>query len=218
MLGDPFFEFLRDAQDDLIRDAQQHVLLTLYVVLTAAVIGIAVAVFTYRSDFWSSLGISGAAVAFTIPSLALFGILAPILGFGLSTVFPALVMYSLMPMIRNGVVGLRGVDPVLLDAARGMGMNRWRVLVRIELPLAWPVILTGIRVSTQLAVGLVAIAAFLNGPGLGSEIWSAMSNRGSYNTYNYALGWSLAIAVVAILFDLVLFVVRRLTTPRGIRV
>jgi osmoprotectant transport system permease protein len=218
MLGDPFFDFLSENQDDLMFDLQQHAILTVYVVLTAAVIGTIIAILTYRSYVWSSFGIGAASVAFTIPSLALFGILAPYLGFGLSTVFPALVMYALMPMIRNGVVGLRGVDPVLLDAARGMGMNRWRVLLRIELPLAWPVILAGIRISAQLSVGLVAIAAFLQGPGLGGPIFDAMSNLGSYNTYNTALAGTLFIAVLAILFDLALYVVRRLTTPRGIRV
>lgn len=218
MLGDPFFDFLSENQDDLIFDAQQHAVLTVYVVITAAVLGTLIAVFTYRSISWSVSSIAIAAVAFTIPALALFGIFAPYLGFGLRTVFPALVMYSLLPMIRNGIVGLRGVDPVLLDAARGMGMNRWRVLLRIELPLAWPVILAGIRVSTQLAIGLTAIGAFLQGPGLGGGIFDAMSNLGSYNTYNLALAWTLGVAALAILFDLALYIVRRFTTPRGIRV
>jgi osmoprotectant transport system permease protein len=218
MIGDPFFDFLSENQDDLLFELQQHAVLTIYVVITAAILGTLIAVLTYRSNFWSTSSISTAAVAFTIPSLALFGIVVPYLGFGLRTAFPVLVMYSLLPMIRNGIVGLRGVDPVLLDSARGMGMNRWRVLLRIELPLAWPVILAGVRVSTQLAVGLVAIGAIVQAPGLGGPIFDAMSNLGSYNTYNLALAATLGIAILAILFDLALYVVRRLTTPRGIRV
>jgi osmoprotectant transport system permease protein len=218
MDGLPFWDWVQEYQDDLIFETQRHAILTLYVVLTAAVLGTLIAVATYRSSGWSMFGISVAAVGFTIPSLALFGILVPILGFGLNTIYPALVMYSVLPMIRNGVVGLRSVDPVLLDAARGMGMSRRHILMRIELPLAWPVILAGIRVSTQLAVGLVAIAAFLSGPGLGKFIFHALTAIGSVNTFNEAVAATALVAILAIVFDLALLVVRRLTTPRGIRV
>jgi osmoprotectant transport system permease protein len=217
MDGLPFLDYLQEYQSDLVFETQRHAILTLYVVLTAAALGTLIAVFTYRSSARSQFGISAAAVGFTIPSLALFGLLVPILGFGLNTIFPALVMYSLLPTIRNGVVGLRNVDPVLLDAARGMGMSRRHILFRIELPLAWPVILAGIRVSTQLAVGLVAIAAFLNGPGLGKFIFHALSALGSVNTYNEAMAATILVALLAVVFDLALLVVRRLTTPRGIR-
>lgn len=217
MEGLPFLDYVQEYQSDLVFETERHAILTIYVVITAAIIGTVIAVLTYRSAGLSQLGISAAAVGFTIPSLALFGLLVPILGFGLSTIFPALVMYSLLPTIRNGVVGLRGVDPVLLDAARGMGMNRWRILWRIELPLAWPVILAGIRVSTQLAVGLVAIGAFLSGPGLGVFIFHSLSALGSVNTFNEAVAATILVAMLAIAFDIVLLAVRRFTTPRGIR-
>jgi osmoprotectant transport system permease protein len=218
MDGLPFLEYLQEYQSDLVFETERHAILTLYVVLTAAILGTLIAVVTYRSSGLSQFGISAAAVGFTIPSLALFGLLVPVLGFGLNTIFPALVMYSLLPTIRNGVVGLRSVDPVMLDAARGMGMSRWHTLIRIELPLAWPVILAGIRVSTQLAVGLVAIAAFLSGPGLGTFIFHALSALGSVNTFNEALAATILVALLALVFDGALLIVRRLTTPRGIRV
>lgn len=218
MDGLPFLEYLQEYQEDLIFETQRHAILAVYVVLTAAVLGTLVAILTYRSSGWSQFGISAAAIGFTIPSLALFGLLVPVLGFGLNTIIPALVMYSMLPMIRNGVVGLRSVDPVLIDSARGMGMGRWHILLRIELPLAWPVILAGIRVSTQLAIGLIAIAAFLSGPGLGRFIFHALSALGSVNTFNEAVAATILVAVLAIVFDLALLVVRRITTPRGIRV
>jgi osmoprotectant transport system permease protein len=218
MDGLPFLDYLQEYQSDLVFETERHAILTLYVVVTAAILGTLIAVVTYRSSGLSQFGISAAAVGFTIPSLALFGLLVPVLGFGLNTIYPALVMYSLLPTIRNGVVGLRSVDPVMIDAARGMGMNRWRILLRIELPLAWPVILAGIRVSTQLAVGLVAIAAFLSGPGLGTFIFHALSALGSVNTYNEAMAATILVALLALVFDGVLLIVRRLTTPRGIRV
>jgi osmoprotectant transport system permease protein len=218
MEGLPFLDYLQEYQSDLVFETERHAILTLYVVVTAAILGTLIAVVTYRSAGLSQFGISAAAVGFTIPSLALFGLLVPVLGFGLNTIYPALVMYALLPTIRNGVVGLRSVDPVMIDAARGMGMSRWHILVRIELPLAWPVILAGIRVSTQLAVGLVAISAFLSGPGLGTFIFHALSALGSVNTYNEAMAATILVALLALVFDGALLIVRRLTTPRGIRV
>ncbi|HYJ68578.1 MAG TPA: ABC transporter permease [Nocardioidaceae bacterium] len=217
MDGLPFLEYVQEYQSDFIFETERHAILTLYVVVTAAILGTLIAMLTYRSSAGSQFGISAAAVGFTIPSLALFGLLVPVLGFGLNTIFPALVMYSLLPTIRNGVVGLRSVDPVMIDAARGMGMSRRHILLRIELPLAWPVILAGIRVSTQLAVGLVAIAAFLSGPGLGTFIFHALTAIGSVNTFNEAVAATILVALLAIVFDFLLLIVRRLTTPRGLR-
>ena len=83
----------------------------------------------------------------------------------------ALTLYGLLPIVRNSIVGLRGVDPALVDAATGIGMSRLPRLLRVELPLAWPPILTGIRVSTQMLMGIAAIAAYASGPGLGNEIF-----------------------------------------------
>ena len=83
----------------------------------------------------------------------------------------ALVMYSLLPIVANTIVGLREVDPAIVESAQGMGMSRAQRLLRIELPLAWPVILTGMRVSTLIALGIAAIGAYINGPGLGNDIF-----------------------------------------------
>ena len=84
----------------------------------------------------------------------------------------ALVMYSLLPIVGNTIVGLREVDPAIVESAQGMGMSRGQRLWRIELPLAWPVILTGMRVSTLITLGIAAIGAYINGPGLGNEIFA----------------------------------------------
>lgn len=218
MDGLPFFEYLREYQSDLIFETYRHAVLAFQVVLVAGAIGFLLALAVYRSRWARTLLISVAVIAFTIPSLALMGVLQPFFGLGLATVFPALILYALLPVIRNSIVGLRGVDATLIDAATGMGMSRSRILFRIELPLAWPVMLTGLRVSTQLTLGIVAIAAFFAGPGLGTLIFSALSNLGSVNTFNEALAGTLLVALLALLFDLAFVVVRRLTTPRGIRV
>jgi osmoprotectant transport system permease protein len=152
----------------------------------------------------------------TIPSFALFGLLVPLLGLGWPPTVFALVMYALLPIVRNTVVGLRSVDPAIAESAQGMGMSRRERLLRIEMPLAWPVILTGMRVSTLIIVGITAVAAFVNGPGLGSDIFSGISRIGSAVALNQVLGAVLGIVVLAILYDGLFAVLGRLTTSRGL--
>jgi osmoprotectant transport system permease protein len=215
--GLPFREWVEAYQDDLIFYTRQHALLALYCVLAAAVIAVVLAMLVYRSQRLSGLAINAVSVGFTLPSIALFGILIPFLGRNLATVFPVVVLYSLLPALRNAIVGLQSVDPAMLDAARGMGMSRFRMLWQIELPLAWPVILAGLRVSAQLAVGIVAIGAIVYDVGLGQYAFSALANLGSANTANEALACVLFVAAIGIAFDLAFVLVRRFTTPRGIR-
>jgi osmoprotectant transport system permease protein len=116
------------------------------------------------------------------------------------------------------VVGLQGVDPTLLESARGMGMGELAVTARIRLPLAWPVILAGIRTSLQMSMGIAAIAAYAIGPGLGNYIFTGLAQIGGKNAVNYALVGTLGIVVLALLLDLVLLFIGRVTTSKGIRV
>ena len=125
----------------------------------------------------------------------------------------ALVMYALLPIVRNTIVGLRGVDPAVVEAGRGIGMSSRRVMLRVQLPLAWPVILAGIRVSTQMIIGIAAIAAYVAGPGLGNQIFDGLSRLGSVNSLNATLAGTLGVVVLALAFDLFYLVIRLLTTP-----
>lgn len=212
--GLSFRQWIDAYQDDLIFYTRQHALLSFYCVLAAAVLAVLLAVLVYRSSRLSGLAINAVSVGFTLPSIALFGILIPVLGRNIASVFPVVVLYSLLPALRNAIVGLQSVDPAMLDAARGMGMSRFRMLWQIELPLAWPVILAGLRVSAQLAVGIVAIGAIVYDVGLGQYAFSALANLGSANTANEALACVLFVAAI----DLAFMLVRRFTTPRGLRV
>lgn len=217
MGGLSFSEYVSQHQDDIIFDTEQHAMLALYCILLATLVGVLIAVATYRWKSIGSLTISTTSVAFTLPSVALFGFLVSLVGANLAAVFPPLVLYALLPIVRNGIVGLQSADPNVLDAARGMGVGRFRMLWQIELPIAWPVILAGIRVSAQLTVGIVAIAAFVYPIGLGQYAYSALDNLGSVNTKNQALVCVLFVAVIALLFDAAFIVIRTLTTPRGNR-
>jgi osmoprotectant transport system permease protein len=215
--GLSFSEYLSQNRDEIIFRTQQHALLSFYCVLLAAVLGLLIAVAVYRSRVRTNITISTAAVVFTLPSVALFGFLVSVVGYGLISVIPVVVGYAMLPIVRNGIVGLQSADPAVLDAARGMGVGSFRMLWQVRMPIAWPVLLAGIRVSAQLCVGVVAISAFVVKLGLGQYGYSALDNLGSVNTKNQALVCVLFVILVALLFDAVFVVIRRFTTPRGSR-
>lgn len=218
MGGLPFWEYVSQYRSDLIADTQAHLLVSIYVIITAAALGLLIAVLSYRSSIGSSLVVGSSSVFFTLPSIALFGLMVPILGLGLKTAFPVLVLYALLPIIRNAIVGLQSVDDQMVDAAKGIGMSRFRILWQVELPIAWPVIMTGVRVAAQLTVGLVVIGSFVLAPGLGKPIINSLSGLGSANTLNQAISATILVLLLALVIDLVFVFIRRITTPRGLRV
>ena len=214
-----FWTYLDFARDDVIELTIDHALVVIIAVALATVIGVVLGVLTYRTDRPRELVLAVTGTFLTIPSLALFGlfIAIPMLGLGGRSVVVGLVMYGLLPIVRNTIVGLREVDPAIVESAQGMGMARTERLWRIELPLAWPVILTGMRVSTLVLIGIAAIGAYINGPGLGELIFSGLARIGSATALNQVLAGILGIMVLAVLFDLVYVVIFRFTTSKGIR-
>jgi osmoprotectant transport system permease protein len=141
----------------------------------------------------------------TIPSVALYGLMMPILalvgrGIGMVPAMIALFLYSQLPMLRNTIVGLRNVDPAIVDAARGMGMTRPRLLFTVRLPLAFPLIMAGIRSSAVMGVGVAAIAAYIGAGGLGTYIMLGISNSNRELILTGAVGTT----VMALVLDLAL--------------
>ncbi|EGD56238.1 ABC quaternary amine transporter, permease component [Gordonia neofelifaecis NRRL B-59395] len=185
--------------------------------LLATIIGVGVGIFVYRSPGGSAIATALSSTILTIPSFALLGLLIPIVGLGVPPTVIALTMYSLLPIVRNTIVGLSAVDPAVTDAAKGIGMSRFRVLAQVELPLAWPSILTGMRVATQMAMGILAIAAYAKGPGLGNLIFSGLSRVGSPTAIPQALTGTVLIVILALILDGIYVVIGRLTTSKGIR-
>jgi osmoprotectant transport system permease protein len=212
-----FWQYLGNRHQQLLTDAYQHASAVFQCMVVATVIGVVIGCLTYRSELAGNLAISSTAAILTIPSLALIGLLIPVLGLGVPPTVTSLVLYGLLPIVRNSIVGLHGVDPALVDAAKGIGMSRAGRLLRVELPLAWPPILTGIRVSTQMLMGIAAIAAYASGPGLGNEIFRGIASLGSANALNQVLAGTVGIVILALLFDAAYVLVGRLTIPRGIR-
>lgn len=209
--------YISQRQDTLLTDFVQHALVVALALAIATVLGVGIGLLTWRRPFARSVAIAGAGTMLTIPSFALLGLLIPLLGLGWTPTVVALVLYSLLPIVRNTIVGLKEVDPALVEAGRGVGMSSARVLRTIQLPLAWPVILTGIRVSAQLVIGIAAIAAYVAGPGLGNPIFDGLARLGAKNAIDAAIVGTVGVVVLALLFDLFFVVVRRVTTSRGLR-
>jgi osmoprotectant transport system permease protein len=213
-----FVEFVRDRWSVLSFLAYQHMSLVVQTLVLATVGAVLVGVLIYRSRWGMALGDSLTSVGLTIPSYALLGVLVGIVGIGVLPSVIMLAFFGFFPILRNVLVGLTGVDKTLVESARGMGMSRLATLVRLELPLAWPVIMTGVRVSAQMLMGIAAIAAYALGPGLGGYIFSGISRTGGANATNSIVAGTVGILILAIILDTVLNIITRLTTPRGIRV
>ncbi len=212
-----FLDYLGSEWQHLIELSIDHAEIVAISVLIATVVGMALGVLTYRTQRPRELALAVTGTFLTIPSLALFGIFLVWFGLGATSVVIALVMYGLLPIVRNTVVGLREVDAAVVESAQGMGMNRHQRLLRIELPLAWPVILAGMRVSTLILLGIAAIGAYINGPGLGNDIFLGLARVGTPDAVDLILGGMLGVMVLAIVFDLLYVLIARLTMSRGLR-
>jgi len=212
-----FFTYVYDRLDELVPLGVEHIRVVLVSITISTVIGVTVGLTSYRNVRARTLAVSVTGVFLTIPSFALFGLMISIVGLGFKPTVIALVMYGLLPIVRNTIAGLREVDPAIVESAKGMGLNSVQRLRSVELPLAWPVILTGVRVSTQLQVGVAAIAVIVRGPGLGEPIFTGLGRIGGANATNQILSGIVGVILVALVFDLFYNLLYRLTTNRGIR-
>lgn len=212
-----FTEYLTQRWHDLAVMTIQHAEVVLIAVAIAAVIGIGIGAAVEGHPRAGRVALTLTGTMLTIPSFALFGLLIPLLGLGAAPTITALALYAVFPILRNTVTGLQSVPASVEDAALGMGLGRWQRLLRVRLPLAWPIILTGIRVSTIMIVAIAAIAAAVDGPGLGQVIFNGLARIGGANALNDALAGTLGVAVLALVLELFFVVVSRLTISRGIR-
>jgi osmoprotectant transport system permease protein len=210
-------QFLLKRRSDMLELGLEHVVIVGVSVLLSSVIGIALGVATYRTGRPREIVLAVTSSFLTIPSFALFILLIGPLGIGATPVVVALTMYGLLPIVRNTITGLREVDPAIVESAQGMGMSRAQRLLRIELPMAWPVIITGIRVTTLILVGIATIGAIVDGPGYGDLIFGGLARVGSPVAVNLVLAGMIGVIVVAILFDGAFNLLGKLTTSRGMK-
>jgi osmoprotectant transport system permease protein len=214
MLGN----FVHDRWGQIAFASWQHVSLVVQCLVLAVVISIVIAALVHRSPVWSGIANGVSAVGLTIPSFALIGLLIVPFGFGVLPSVVVVTFFATLPILRNAVVGLAQVDTGILESARGVGMGPLRTLATIQLPLAWPVILTGIRVSAQMVMGIAAVTAYGLGPGLGGFIFSGLSRLGGANSLQSVVVGVVGVVVLALVLDLLLVGLGRLTVSRGIRV
>ncbi|CAA9313515.1 MAG: hypothetical protein AVDCRST_MAG07-753 [uncultured Frankineae bacterium] len=212
-----FLEFLQTRSSDMVTLGLQHVAVVLVAVALATVLGVSLGIATYRTERPREIVLAVAGAFLTIPSFALLVLFIGPLGLGATNVVVALTMYGLLPVLRNTIIGLRGVDPAIVESAMGMGLDRRQRLLRIELPLAWPVIITGMQVSTLILVGGAAIGAVVLGPGYGELIFAGLFRVGTEVAINLVLAGVLGVVLVAVVFEVAFHALRRLTTSRGLR-
>ena len=212
-----FWNYLTSNLDTVAEHAWGHLYVVAIGLVGASVIGVTVGMLTYRRPAWRAGALNVAAIILTIPSLALFAIFLSILGLGAVPVIAGLCLYGLLPIVRNTIVGLNGVDAAIVESALGMGMTRRQRLFRIELPLAWPVIVTGIRVSGLLMVAIATIGSIVNGPGFGQMLLAALARIGSLTATPQALVGTLGVIVFGICLDGLFRLLVRTTTAKGLR-
>ena len=193
----------------------EHVKLVAIAEFLAIVVGISSGLLITRPGlkFLASPVTGIANVGLAIPPLALVAGVSPFFGIGTRPGIIALFIYSLLPVLRNATVGINDIDQSIIESARGMGMSKVQIFRQIELPLALPVIVSGIRYSTILCVGTAAIAALINAGGLGQIIMRGQS----VNFVSLMLQGALLTAGLAVTFDLILSEAEELLTPRGLK-
>jgi osmoprotectant transport system permease protein len=197
----------------------EHVQLVAMSMAFAIAISIVLGILVHRVRSLRGVVLGVASIMLTIPSLALFAVFISVPGIGIGDRGPiiALTMYSILPILRNTVIGLEEVDRAVIESAKGMGLNAGQRLLRIELPLAWPIILTGIRVATLLNIGIAAIAPLVGGTGLGRYINDGLQRFPDVTSVERmwtGVVFTIALALVA---DGFFTLVRRFTTSKGLR-
>jgi osmoprotectant transport system permease protein len=209
--------FVRANSEAILDRTLEHALLVVGVMVAATVFSVALGIAVQQRPAAKQIALGTAGVLLTIPSLALFALFIPLVGIGDRPAQIALFLYAILPILRNTVTGLDAVDPAVVESARGMGMGQIQQLTRIRIPLAWPVIVTGIRVSTQLITGVAAIAVLVGGSGLGTFIQRGLTSLG--NPFSIERVWTgtVFIILLALVLDLVLGFIGRRTTSPGIR-
>jgi osmoprotectant transport system permease protein len=208
-----FLHFLWQNRADVLESTLQHLWLVGWSTLFAIVIGIPLGIAIARHPASSKPVLAGANIIQTIPSLALFGFLLPVPWLGERAdrlAILALTLYALLPVIRNTYTGIRGVDPAVVEAGRGMGLTDAQLLFQVQLPLALSVILSGVRVAIVISVGLATIAAFIGAGGLGEFIFRgvAMVNN------QLILAGAIPAALLALLADFSVGWLERRLEPR----
>ncbi len=204
------WNFIIQQRDKLLDQTIAHIGLTFISLLIAVAVGLPLGILIARRRKSAGVVLNIAGVLQTIPSIALLGFMIPLLGIGPLPAITALFLYALLPIIRNTYTGIKETDASVLEAATAMGFSKWQILTKVELPLAFPVILAGIRTATVINVGVATLAAYIAAGGLGEFIFGGIS----LNNTNMILAGAIPAALLAILFDFLLSRIQKINLKK----
>lgn len=208
-----FYNFVVSRHGEILDLTLQHIELSVLAVVIAILVGVPLGILITRVKKLSGPIIGFANVIQAVPSLALLGFLIPLLGIGSKPAILMVFLYSLLPIIKNTYTGLTNINPDVIEASRGIGMTNKQILKLVQLPLALPIIMTGIRISAVTAVGLMTIAAFVGAGGLGYMVFSGVQTVDN----NMILAGAIPTCILALLIDSIIEKIERGVTPPGIR-
>lgn len=211
-----YIQFMQKNTPLLLEYGRNHLTLVLWAVALSLLLWVPVGVLITGREKWANRVLGVANTIFCVPSLSLFAVMVtiPFLGLGRRSALVALVLYAMMPLVRNVYQGIKGVDPSVIEAARGMGMSYWQIMREIRLPLAAPVIFAGFRITAVMTTGIAAVATYIGERNLGRLISEGLTR---FNIEMIVVG-AMLVAAIAIALDGLLGLVERMLVPRGLRV
>ncbi|KUO70514.1 MAG: choline ABC transporter permease [Clostridia bacterium BRH_c25] len=191
------FNFFIQRWDSILELALEHIVIVITAMLISIALGIITGVLITYYNKSAKIVLSIAGILMTVPSLALFSLLIPVMGIGKAPAIAGIVIYTQLPIIRNVYIGIMNIDPSIIEAANGMGISPRKIMYKIKLPLAFPVIMAGVRTSVVMGIGIGAIAAYIGAGGLGAYIFHGISRS---NDKMIIIG-AVLISVLTILAD-----------------
>lgn len=207
-------EYIANNYPFIIQLTWQHLQVSLTAIFLAIIVSVPLGILLTRYEKLANIVIGFVGVLQTIPSLALLAIMIPFLGIGFRPAVMALFLYSLLPILRNVYTGLNEVSYSMIKAARGVGMTRLQIIFKIQIPIAMPIIIAGIRTAAVLCVGTATIAAFVGFGGLGSLIYSGIQQINEVHIFTGAF----FSAVLALVVDQFFSLIEYMATPKGLRI
>lgn len=208
-----FINYIQQNTSMILNLCVEHIQLTVIAILIAIVIGVPLGIFITYFKFAKRPIMAMTNIVQAIPSMALLGFMIPLFGIGTKPAIVMVTLYSLLPIIKNTVAGLNGINPDTIEAAKGIGLDKFQLLYKVQIPLAAPVIMTGVRISAVGAVGLMTLAAFIGAGGLGYLVYAGI------RTVNNAqiLAGAVPACILALLIDYIFSVLERVVTPKNLQ-
>src|SRR6266436_4441422 len=206
--------FILDPKNDFIGHTRDYLSICGVSIALAIIIGVVLGAIVSRNAFAAFLAVNLSGLMRAIPIIAVLIAFVPFLGLGFEPAVIALIVLGIPPILLNTYTGIRGVDPAMIDAAKGMGMTTWQIVTRIQAPLVTPLVAAGIRTSAVQIVATATLAAFIGAGGYGDYIVDGIS------VFNYTelIAGAIAVAVLAMLIEVFMSWLQRLLTPEGLKV